>query len=518
MSNTAAPAAADEGIVRLAGGEVFWATIVLSIAPFLSVVDLTMVNIILPHIAGGYGATPNEVTLVVTFFAVSQAISMPLSGWLAGRFGVVRIFLIALFLFALSSLLCGLAPSLGALVAARIFQGLSAGPIVPLSQAIMQRTFPPKYLSSGLIVWGMALMSGPLVGPALGGFLADTVGWPWGFFVNMPIAALCIMLVMRMFRRFESPTAKLPIDVIGLALMVIWVTAAQFVLDQGRELEWFASPLIVMLSVVAIIGFVSFVIWEWTEEHPIVDLSPFRYRSFIISAVITSICYGAATGGAVMVYLWAQTGLNYDATTAGMVSAITGAPGLIVGPLAAMITHRVDIRVLATIGLGMTASTMLLRTQFVTQIDFLHLVTPQIFVGISGPFFWGPLIAIGMSEIPHHKVSSAAGLLTFTRTIAFAMQIALLTTYLEYGTKHNNAELAGALNQPALAVHSLQGLGFSALQATQVLAVLVEKESFVLALHRLMWFLAICTICCMFAVWLVPRAKPQAGGAPVAAE
>lgn len=503
---------------RLQNQDVVLGTIVLCLAPFLSVLDLTLVNIILPHIAGTYGATPTEATLVVTVFAVAQAISMPLSGWLAQRFGTVRIFLFSLAAFTLSSFLCGISPSLDGLVLCRILQGLSAGPIVPLSQAIMQRTFPPKYVAPALTMWGMALMTGPLVGPALGGMLADSIGWEWGFFVNIPIVAVCIIMTARMFMKHESQSLRLPIDTVGLVLLVVWVAAIQIVLDHGRQYEWFASPFIVTLTVVSVIAFLAFMIWELTEKHPIIDLSVFRYRSFNVIVLVMVLSYGAATAGSLMIYLWLQTSsLQYDATTAGYVAAITGIPGLITGPLVAMMTRRVDIRVLASMGLFLTAISLVLRTGFTLQIDFSHVIVAQIIIGIAGPFFWGPLIAIGMRDVPHDKISSAAGLLTFTRTLGFAMQVALMTTFLESGAKYNHAELAGELNQVEGAVRAMEAKGMGLQQALAVLQNLVEQQGMLLALHQMYWFLGAMVFICIVGVWVIPAAKPGPAQAPAPA-
>ena len=353
------------------------------------------------------------------------------------------------------------------------------------------------------------MMSGPLVGPAVGGMLADSIGWQWGFFVNVPIVTVCALMTARLFLKHESPTAKLPIDVVGLGLMIIWVGAVQIVLDHGRQLEWFSSPLIIALSIVSAIAFFAFLIWELTETHPIVDLSVFRYRSFCVASIITAIGFATATGSGLVVYVWLQTGLNYDATTAGYVSAITGAPGLLVGPLVAYLTRRLDIRTLASIGLSLTAAGMFLRTQFIDQIDFFHVIMPQLFIGVAGAFFWGPLIAIAMTEVPQEKISSAAGMLTFTRTLVFAMTIALLTTFWETGTKESHAELSSVLNEPMSTLSTLETAGITAQQSTFILNSMVDNQSVIIALHQISWFLGLLISVGAFAIWLAPGARSR---------
>ncbi|MFO1426228.1 MAG: DHA2 family efflux MFS transporter permease subunit [Steroidobacteraceae bacterium] len=484
---------------------------VLCIAPFMSVLDLTLVNIILPHIAGGYGATPSEATLVVTFFAVAQAIAMPLTGALAQRFGVVRTYLYCLAGFALASLLCGAAPSLAALIAARVLQGFAAGPVVPLAQAILQRTLPPRHLAKGLAIFGTAMMSGPLIGPALGGLLADSIGWRWGFFVNLPLAALCLALSARLFRHQDSVPVRRPIDAVGLALMVTWVAATQVVLDKGRELEWFDSPLIVALTIVALLGFVAFLIWELTERHPIVDLSVFRHRGFSVAATATAVSYAIATAGSIMVYLWLQTGLHYDATTAGYVAAATGSPGLLVGPLLAWLSTRLDPRLLASFGLLMTAIAFMSRTQFVHDVDFFHILMPQFAIGIAAVFFWGPLMNLAMQHVPAEDVSAAAGLLTFTRTLALGVTVAVLMTLWDHQEKAEHARLAAAITNPQAVGGPLGSFGMTAEQSNTALNLLVDQQSAVLSLRHMFWVLSGVLLASLVAIWFAP--VKERGGA-----
>lgn len=513
MSGAAVPA----DRLMLKGPELWLGGVVVAMAPFISVLDLTLVNIILPHIAGSFGATPREATLVVTFFAIAQAISMPLSGWLAGRFGAAKVFHASLIGFAAASFLCGAAPTLNLLIAARILQGAFAGPILPLSQSILQRTFPPKYAPVALTAWSVAMMAGPLLGPTLGGLLADSIGWQWGFFINVPLVAACTVLSFRLFAKRDTPTVRTPIDAVGLILMIVWVGALQTVLDYGHEKDWIASPFILSLSIVALVAFVGFLLWELTDRHPIVDLSVFRYLSFSMVAVITALTYGAATGGSLMVYIWLQTHLGYDATTAGIVSAMTGIPGILIGPVIAILSRRIDMRWLATAGLVISAISLFWRCSFTTEVNLAYVLIPQVLIGIAGPLYWGPMMAIGTSQVPQSKLSSAAGLLAFTRTVAFAAQIALITTFWEMGTRTQHAGISGGVKAHAPeTLGLLQSLGLTAEQALNALNDMVDNQAALLALQQLFLVLGLVILLGVIFVWIAPKPKVGAAASGVA--
>lgn len=497
----------------LQGSELLLAGVVTSLAPFISVLDLTLVNIILPHIAGSYGATPREATLAVTFFAIAQAISMPLSGWLAGRFGAAKVFHGALIGFAVASLLCGAAPTLEMLVIARILQGAFAGPIVPLSQSLLQRNFPPRWAPTALTAWSVSMMAGPLLGPTLGGYLADSIGWQWGFFINVPLVTICLLISIRCFAKRDAAAVKTPIDGVGLGLMIVWVGCLQAVLDYGYEKNWLASPFIATLAIIAACGFVAFLLWELTEKHPIIDLSVFRYPSFTAIAIAITISNGIITASSLMVYIWLQTHMGYTSTHAGFVSAMTGAPGLLAAPVIAWLARRVDMRWLATAGLVLCAVAILMRCGFNTSIDLFHLLIPQVVIGVAGSLYWGSMMAVGTSQVPPEKLSSAAGLLAFTRTMGFAAQVALLTTFWEMGTRSQRAALAGAAqaNAPA-ALETLQAEGMGPAQALRALEHMVENEASLLSLQQMFIVAGAVVLACVICVWMAP--KPRSGVAP----
>src|ERR1700761_6726356 len=260
----------------LSGGALWAITVMLAMANFIAVLDMTIANVSMPDISGALGISTSQGTWVITSYSVAEAIVVPLTGWLAGRFGALRVFTTAMMLFGVFSALCGLSGSVGMLVLGRVMQGLSGGVLMPLSQTLMMRIFPKERAPAAMAVWAMTTLVAPVLGPILGGYICDNYAWPFIFFINVPIALICAPIIARSMRRFETPTVKAPIDVVGLILLVVFVGALQVMLDIGKEHDWFGSVEIRALAAIALVGFIAFLFWEMTDEHPIVDLRIFR--------------------------------------------------------------------------------------------------------------------------------------------------------------------------------------------------------------------------------------------------
>src|SRR5215831_8442894 len=276
----------------LQGGMLWIAAIVLALANFIAVLDMTIANVSVPNIAGSLGISSTQGTWVITSYSVAEAIIVPLTGWLAGRFGAVRVFTSVMALFGAFSALCGLSNSLGLLVLGRVLQGLSGGVLMPLSQTLLLRIFPKEKAPAATAIWAMTTLTAPILGPILGGYLCDTLAWPAIFFINVPIALISAPIAWRMLKRYEESLIRLPIDKVGLALLIIFVSALQLMLDLGKEHDWFESTEICALAIVAVIGFAAFLIWELTERHPIVDLRVFRHRGFTTAVITIAMGFG----------------------------------------------------------------------------------------------------------------------------------------------------------------------------------------------------------------------------------
>src|SRR5436190_997631 len=256
----------------LSGVTLALGTIALSLATFMNVLDTSIANVSIPAIAGDLAVSPDQGTWVITSFGVANAISLPLTGWLTQRYGQVRLFVGSVLLFVLASILCAFAPTLGLLIAFRVLQGAVAGPMIPLSQSLLLASYPKAKAGSALAIWGITTLVAPVVGPLLGGWLTDNLSWPWIFYINVPVGLAAAGVTWVIYRTRETPTRKLPIDGVGLGLLVIWVGALQVMLDKGKDLDWFGSTQIVILGITAVVGFALFLVWELTEAHPVVDL------------------------------------------------------------------------------------------------------------------------------------------------------------------------------------------------------------------------------------------------------
>jgi DHA2 family multidrug resistance protein len=283
MTETVAPAAPAKP-EPLKGIALVLGTLSLSLATFMNVLDSSIANVSIPAISGDLGVSPSQGTWVITSFGVANAISVPLTGWLTQRFGAVRLFTSSIFLFVLTSWMCGLAPSIESLIAFRVLQGLVAGPMIPLSQTLLLSSYPPAKAGTALALWGVTTLVAPIAGPLLGGWLTDNMTWPWIFYINLPVGLLAAGITWGIYRNRETTTRKLPIDSIGLALLVVWVGSLQLMLDKGKELDWFSSTQITTLAIVAVVSFSVFVVWELTQEHPVVDLRLFKGRNFAVGS------------------------------------------------------------------------------------------------------------------------------------------------------------------------------------------------------------------------------------------
>jgi MFS transporter, DHA2 family, multidrug resistance protein len=496
----------------MSGGALWLAGTVLAMSNFVVVLDTTITNVSVTSIAGGLAVSPDQGTWVITSYAVAEAIMVPLSGWLTQRFGAVKLFVAATMGFGICSALCGLAPSLGMLVLFRVLQGLCGGPIMPITQSLMRRIFPPAKQTTALGLWSMTTVVAPVAGPLLGGELVDTAGWPWIFYVNVPVAILISILAWRSLTKHETPTERRPVDFVGLALLVTWVGAMQIMLDKGKDLDWFGSPFIIALAVVAVIGLAAFLIWELTEDHPIVDLRVFRHPGFAASAVVMSLAFGSYFSTVVLLPLWLQINLGYTATWAGRATAFQGFFAIILSPIAARMTANSDARVLVTFGMLTFGAITLWRSTFTTDIDFMHIVGPQLAQGIAIPFFFIPLMSVALASVLPRETTSAAGLLTFMRSTSAAFATSITTTQWENIATDRRVYLSGTLNAPGGVLEALSRAGTSAAQGLRELDAVVQTQSVMLATDRVFFVNSFVFLLAALSIWIAPKIG-RAGGA-----
>ena len=505
----------------LKGAQLAMGTLALSLAVFMNVLDSSIANVAIPAISGDVGVSPSQGTWVITSFGVANAISVPLTGWLTQRFGAVRLFTMSVLLFVLTSWLCGFASSLETLVLFRVLQGAVAGPMIPLSQTLLLASYPPAKAGIALSLWGVTTLVAPVVGPVLGGWITDNYTWPWIFYINVPVGLLSAAMTWSIYRSRETPVRKLPIDSLGLALLVLWVGALQLMLDKGKELDWFASGLIVMLAIVAVVSLAVFIVWELTDAHPVVDLRLFLRRNFAAGSIALSIAYGLFFGNVVLMPLWLQQWLGYTSTAAGMALAPVGLLAIVLTPVVGRKVSVWDPRKMATLAFIVFAIVLWMRAQFTVETDFRHILIPTLIQGGAMAFFFIPLTTITLSGLPPERIAAAAGLSNFVRITAGAMGTSIATTLWEDRAAMHHAHLTELLVQGqgtfAQTVQQLQAQGLSAEQAYAQINRLIDQQAFTRAADDIFLGSAMLFLLLIVLIWFTKRPAPHGGGAAEAA-
>ncbi|HWY72943.1 MAG TPA: DHA2 family efflux MFS transporter permease subunit [Burkholderiaceae bacterium] len=501
----------------LQGGRLAVGAIALSLATFMNVLDTSIANVSIPSIAGDLGVSPDQGTWVITSFGVANAISLPLTGWLTRRYGQVRLFTLSVALFVLTSFLCALAPSLQMLILFRVLQGAVAGPMIPLSQALLLASYPPKKAGTALAIWAMTTLVAPVVGPVLGGWITDNISWPWIFYINVPIGILAGLATWTIYRHRETPTQRLPIDAVGLGLLVLWVGAMQIMLDQGKDLDWFSSTTIVVLALIAVIGFVLFLVWELTEQHPIVDLTLFRRRNYWTSTLAISLGYGAFFGSVVLLPLWLQQYMGYTATMAGLVLAPVGLLAIALTPIVGRTVQRVDPRIYVTLSFLTFALVNFMRARFDTDISFAALLVPTVIQGAALATFFVPLVSLSLSGLPPDRVPAASGLLQFARITAGSFGTSIVTTLWDRrATLHHSQlveHLTGGSPVTSLALQRLQSNGFGTGQSQGLINRIVDQQAFMVSADDIFYASGLLFLILIGVIWLARPARSGGGGA-----
>ncbi|WP_272971855.1 DHA2 family efflux MFS transporter permease subunit [Comamonas terrigena] len=501
----------------LKGAQLVLGTVALSLATFMNVLDSSIANVAIPAISGDVGVSPSQGTWVITSFGVANAISVPLTGWLTQRFGAVRLFTMSVLLFVLTSWLCGFAGSLETLVLFRVLQGLVAGPMIPLSQTLLLSSYPPSRAGTALALWGMTTLVAPVVGPLLGGWITDNISWPWIFYINVPVGLLSALLTWNIYRSRETATRKLPIDTVGLSLLVLWVGALQLMLDKGKELDWFASGEIITMAVVALVSFVVFVVWELTDAHPVVELRLFMRRNFAAGSLALSIAYGVFFGNVVLLPLWLQQWLGYTSTTAGMALAPVGILAIVLTPLVGKKVGSWDPRWMATGAFVVFATVLWMRSLFTIETDFFHILIPTLIQGVAMAFFFIPLTTITLSGLTPDRIPAAAGLSNFVRITAGAMGTSIATTLWDSRATMHHAHLTETLVQGqgtfAITLNQLQAAGMTQEQALAQINRLIDQQAFTLAANDIFWASSMLFLVLIVLIWLTKRPVGHAGAA-----
>jgi DHA2 family multidrug resistance protein len=424
--------------------------IAVTLATFMEVLDTSIANVALPHIAGSLSAGQDESTWVLTSYLVSNAIVLPLSGWLSSIVGRKRFYMGCVALFTVSSFLCGFAPNLPALIIFRILQGAGGGGLQPSEQAILADTFPPAKRGMAFAVYGIAVVMAPAIGPTLGGWITDNYSWRWIFFVNIPVGILSLILTSRLiqdppyFKRRKLSETK--IDYVGLGFVALGLGALQIVLDKGQRDDWFESNFILILAIVSAASLLFVIWWEWRHKDPIIDLHLFSERTFAVSNLLMFMLGFALLGSTLLLPLFLQTLMGYTAELSGMALSPGGFAIMICMPVVGWLLSRYDARYLLVFGLSMLSFSLFHMTNFDLNIDFKTAVYARVLQAIGLAFLFVPINTSAYAYLPREKNNAASGLMNLARNIGGSVGISFVTTMLDRRTQKHLSDLMGHLS------------------------------------------------------------------------
>ncbi|MFZ0479085.1 MAG: DHA2 family efflux MFS transporter permease subunit [Terriglobales bacterium] len=500
----------------------------VTLATFMEVLDTSIANVALPHIAGSLSAGQDESTWILTSYLVSNAIILPMSGWLSSIMGRKRFYMSCVALFTISSCLCGFAPNLPMLIVFRVMQGIGGGGLQPSEQAILADTFPPAKRGMAFAVYGIAVVMAPAIGPTLGGWITDNFTWRWIFFINVPIGILSLVLTSRLiqdppyFRRRKL--SETHIDYIGLGLIALGLGTLQVVLDKGQRDDWFESNFIVVLTAISVAALVWVLIWEWYHKDPIIDLHLFRERTFATANFLMFMLGFALLGSTLLLPLFMQTLLGYTAERSGLALMPGGFTIMLCMPLVGFLLSRYSPRWLMLFGLAMLSFSLFHMTTFDLGVDFHTMMIARVYQAMGLAFLFVPINTAAYSGLPRDKNNAASGLMNLARNIGGSVGISFVTTGLARRAQFHQVRLVENLNagnpqfqsmlRGTTGVFAGGGAGpgsgpGTALQHAYALAQAnVIQQSTMLAYIDNFWVLGVVIACLIPCVFLIKKAKP----------
>lgn len=487
----------------------------LGLGTFIQVLDTSIANVAIPYIAGNLNVSADQGTWVITSFAASNALVLPLTGWLSDYFGSVKLYVWSVILFAFTSFLCGLATSLGMLVVLRTLQGAVAGSLIPLSQALIVSSNPPEKQGGALGFWGMVVVVAPVLGPIVGGYLTDKYSWPWIFYINVPIGLFSALVVRHLMKECETKIVRNPIDWIGLALLGVGVFCLQIMLDQGKDLDWFESNVIITLTLISIVAFIYFFIWNYYQPYKIVDFSFFKNRNFAFGTLTITIGYLVYFGSTVTTPLWLQTEQGYTAYWAGIAVSPVGIAPVFLASLVGRNMQRFDLRLIAALSFALFSVSLFYQATFTTQVSIEKIMLARFLQGFGVALFFLPLLQLSLGEISKTRYASASGLFNFIRILigsGFGTSLSIeLWTHLEISHHAYLTESQTAFRQTTTQLYRCleqMGTQFTPDVVNKILDTKVEQQAFMLATNDITWLGAWMFIAMIPVVFLCKRVKP----------
>jgi DHA2 family multidrug resistance protein len=501
----------------------------VTLATFMEVLDTSVANVALPHIAGSLSAGQDESTWVLTSYLVSNAIVLPMSGWFSQLIGRKRFYMTCVALFTVSSFLCGLAPNLTMLIIFRVLQGAGGGGLQPSEQAILADTFEPRKRGMAFAVYGMAVVLAPAIGPTLGGWITDNFNWRWIFFINIPVGIISLLLTNMLisdppYMRREKRTG-FKVDFIGLGLLALGLGALQVVLDKGQRDDWFGSHFIVVMTTISVAALIGVCFWEWFNDHPIIDLHLFKDRSFAIGNMLMFMVGFALLSSTVLLPQFTQELLGYTAQSAGLALMPGGIAIICCMPLVGYLLGHTDARRLLLFGLVMVSFSLFHMMNFDIAVDFRTVATARVFQALGLAFLFVPINTAAYAFLPPGKNNQASGLINLARNVGGSVGISFVTTMLARRAQVHQANLTARLNSGngqfqqmiANTTHLLTSRGSSpaeaAHQAYGLIANTLNQQATMLAYVDNFWMLGVAVAAMVPFVFLMKKTKP---GGPIA--
>jgi DHA2 family multidrug resistance protein len=430
----------------------------VTMATFMEVLDTSIANVALPHIAGSLSASVDEAAWVLTSYLVANAVVLPLSAWISDRVGRKRFYMTCVALFTVSSLCCGLSTSLPMLIFFRVIQGFGGGGLAPSEQAILADTFPPRQRGTGFALYGMAVVLAPAIGPTLGGYITDHFSWHWIFFINIPVGILSLFLTSIMV---EDPphvldsmkrTRGKPVDFMGFGLVALGLGSLEVVLDKGQEDDWFSSPFIITFCILAVIGIAYFIVWEWNEEHPILELRLLKNPNFAVANCLMLALGAILFGTTVLIPEYLQTVMGYTAENAGMVLSPGGLTVMLCMPIVGQLVSRVDARLLIAFGFTVLVVALVHMSSIYPGIDFRTAMFYRIYQSIGLAFLFVPINTISFVNIPPSQGNQVSAMINLSRNLGGSIGISALSTLLVRRAQIHQTYLSAHTNSPAFTI------------------------------------------------------------------
>lgn len=459
----------------------------LATATFMIVLDYSIANVSIPYISGDLAVSTNQGTYVITSFAVGNSIALPITGWLTKRVGAIKLICLSLLLFTFFSWVCGTAINIEMLVISRFLQGLSAGPLIPLSQTLLVMINPPEKKNTALAFWSTIVVAAPVLGPILGGWISYDYHWPWIFFINIPVGILSATIIWWTIKDRETPLEKPPLDWVGLILLALGVSCLQFLLDKGEQYDWFRSNLMRAMGITSFVSFTLLIVWSITSERPLIELKLFKIRTYALSVFYIGIAYAIYFGSVVLVPLWLQTSMNYTSVWAGIAVAPIGIIPLIFGEFTGKLMNKYGHTILLGICFVLFSVSCFYTAFFDTDVDIWHIAFSRFLLGLALMFFITPLFALSLQDVPGQKLASATGIFHFVRAMVGGVGTSVFTTMWIRRSEYHHAtvgENVTAFSQQTKAfLQNLKALGLQGQQALEQMNVILNQQADILAIN-----------------------------------